>query len=324
MSNVYNPAAIYDEGKFYLFERASPSLRPHYCAVGLLSSSDGVHFEHVVEHPVLSAAQLGYPHGSIQDPRVVKLDGFYYMTFAFRRYAWDISPTGLGVPDAEQPSFPGFDSTTDPNQTRSGIARSRDRISWEFVAWATPDSVDDRNVILFPEKIGGRYAMLRRPIGHVALNTSHSEEHPSIRVSFSTDLRSWTEPEIVIAPKYPWEDNRIGGSTPPIRTERGWLVFYHGVENLHAPTRRVVYRMGAMLLDLEDPRRVIARCPQFIMEPEEYYEKHGLFIPNVIFPTGAVLKDGRVWLYYGCCDTSIGLATAPLDDIVEHVLRMSG
>ncbi len=323
MSNVYNPAALYEDGRFYLFERASPSLRPHHCAIGLLVSDDGIRFEHVSEQPVFSPEMLGYPQGSVQDPRVVRIDGVYYMTFAFRRYAWSISPTGLGVPDAEQTAFPGFDPSTDSNQTRSGIARSLDKLRWEFVGWATPADVDDRNVILFPEKIAGRFALLRRPIGHVTTDTAHSEEHPSIRISFSNDLLTWTEPETVISPRYKWEDNRIGGSTPPIRTPRGWLVFYHGVENVHPPTRRVIYRMGAMLLDLADPRRVLARCPDFVMEPEEYYEKFGLFIPNVIFPTGAVVKDGLVWLYYGCCDTSIGLATAPLDELLEHVLRSS-
>ena len=74
------------------------------------------------------------------------------------------------------------------------------------------------------------------------------------------------------------------------------------------------------MLDLQDPRRVIARCPDFIMEPEEYYEKFGLFIPNVIFATAAVEKDGLLYIYYGVCDTAIALATVPLDELVAHVL----
>jgi predicted GH43/DUF377 family glycosyl hydrolase len=86
-----------------------------------------------------------------------------------------------------------------------------------------------------------------------------------------------------------------------------WLTLYHGVQSVHRPTLRVVYRLGAMLLDLDDPTRVIARPPDFIMEPETYYEKLGLFIPNVIFPTGNVVKDGLLWIYYGVCDTAIAL-----------------
>ena len=121
-------------------------------------------------------------------------------------------------------------------------------------------------------------------------------------------------------PEYKWEDNRIGGSTVPIRTDAGWLLLYHGVETQDAAVRRVCYRLGAALLDLEDPRRVIARCPRFVMEPEEYYEKFGLYIPNAIFPTAGVVVDGLLHLYYGACDTAICLATVPLDELVEHVL----
>jgi predicted GH43/DUF377 family glycosyl hydrolase len=253
MSNAYNPGALYEDGKFFLYERAAGSLRPHYCSIGLLESADGVHFQHVSDKPVLTPQMLGYPHGSVQDPRVVKIDGVYYMTFAFRRFAWNISPTGVGVPDAEQGAFPGFDPATDKNQTRSGIAVSKDRVQWEFLGWATPPDLDDRDVILFPEKIGGRFALLRRPIGFVATDTCHGEEHPSIRISYSEDLKQWTDPEVVIRPEFGWEDNRIGGSAPPVRTAHGWLTLYHGVQTVDAPTRRVIYRLGAALLDLVDP-----------------------------------------------------------------------
>jgi predicted GH43/DUF377 family glycosyl hydrolase len=320
MSHAYNPGVILENGHFFLYERTAGSLRPHQCRIGLLESGDGVHFRHVLDRPVLTPEQIGFPHGSVQDPRVVRIDGTYYMTFAFRRYAWNIFPTGLGVPDAEQADFPGFDPAKDSNQTRSGIAVSRDRIHWEFLAWATPEEIDDRDVILFPEKIDGRFALLRRPIGFVDTDTGHGEEHPCIRISFSEDLRTWSEPEAVLRPEFAWEDNRIGGAAPPIRTEAGWLVLYHGVENADPSVRRVIYRMGAALLDLDDPRKVLARAPDFLMEPEPYYEKFGAFLPNVVFPTGAVVKDDLLWIYYGCCDTAIGLATVPLADVLEYLL----
>ena len=178
-------------------------------------------------------------------------------------------------------------------------------------------------MILFPEKIGGRFALLRRSSGFVNTDTGHSEAHPSICISYSTDPQTRTEPEVVIRPEFKWEDNRIGGSTPPVRTERGWLMLYPGVENTQPATRRVVYRVGAMLLDLNDSRQVLARAPNFIMEPETYYETFGLFIPNVIFPTGAVVKDGLLWIYSGCCATAIGLATMSLNELVDHICAAS-
>jgi len=133
---------------------------------------------------VFSPEMVGYPYGSVQDPRVVKIEDAYFMTFAFRRFAWSIFPAGLGVPEASQSPFPGFDPSTDKNQTRSGIAVSKDRVHWEFLGWATPEDIDDRDVILFPEKIDGRFALLRRPIGFVDTirDTARSTRRSAFRI----------------------------------------------------------------------------------------------------------------------------------------------
>ncbi len=315
-----NPAALYDEGKFYLYERAAGGLRPFHCYIGMLESDDGVHFRHVQDQPVLTPEMCGCKYGSVQDPRTVRIGDTYYMTFAFRPYAWSSHPTGVGVPESHQFEWPGVSFRDEDNQSQSGIAVSRDRIHWEIVGWVNPKTIDDRNVILFPEKIGGKFAVLRRPSPFVSTQAQHTV-HPAVQLSYSADLVEWSEPQVVIRPQFAWEDNRIGGSTPPIKTQQGWLVLYHGVQSIFPPTRRVVYRMSAMLLDLQDPTKVLARCPEPIMEPTEYYEHHGLYIPHVIFPTGAVVKDGLVYIYYGVCDTAIAMATVPLSDLLAHVLQ---
>jgi predicted GH43/DUF377 family glycosyl hydrolase len=322
MATVFNPGVIYEESRFYLYERAAGGLRPFQCAIGLLESGDGIHFRHVTDQPVFTPEMAGSQYGSVQDPRVVKIDGVYYLTYAFRPYAWDSYPTGLGVPESREVEYPGFTGKSEENQTRSGIAVSMDRVHWRHHSWATPKQIDDRDVILFPEKIGGKFALLRRPLRFVSPDHSsiQSIDAPGIWICFSDDLRSWSEPELLIKPEHEWEGGRIGGATPPIRTDEGWLVFYHGVENQHPPTRRVCYRLGAVMLDLDDPKRVLARTRDFIMEPEAYYERFGLYIPNVIFPTGNVVKDGLLYLYYGVCDTAIALATVPLEELVAHVM----
>jgi predicted GH43/DUF377 family glycosyl hydrolase len=92
------------------------------------------------------------------------------------------------------------------------------------------------------------------------------------------------------------------------------------VEEADPSVRHVIYRVGALLLDLEDPMKVIARTPHALMEPEAYYEKFGLYIPDVVFPTGNVVVDGVLHVYYGVCDTAIALATVPLDDLLTHLL----
>ena len=334
MATVFNPGVLYEDGRFYLYERAAGQLRPFHCSIGLLESEDGVHFTHVSDQPVFTPEMAGSKYGSVQDPRVVKLDGRYYMTYAFRPYAWSSHPTGVGVPESHESEFPGVErapvapakpgsanvqGARPDNMTRSGIAVSEDRIHWRHLCWPTPPDLDDRDVILFPEKINGRYALLRRPLQYVG--PQYGTDYPGIWISFSEDMESWTEAQLVIKPEFAWEDNRIGGSTPPIKTEQGWLVLYHGVENQNPALRRVCYRLGALLLDLDDPTKVLARTDHAIMEPETYYERFGLYIPNVIFPTANIVKDGLVYLYYGVCDTAIALATVPLNDLVEHVLH---
>ena len=318
MATVFNPGVLYEDGKFYMYERAAGGLRPFHCYIGMLESDDGIHFTHVKDQPVFTPEMAGSRYGSVQDARVVKIDDTYYMTYAFRPYAWNSHPTGVGVPESHEPDFPGFSGSSEDNQTRSGIAVSKDRVNWEHRCWPTPPELDDRDVILFPEKIGGRFALLRRPLNFVSPDSSSGA--PAIWICFSDDLDTWSEPELIAEPQFPWEDGKIGGSTPPVRTEDGWLVIYHGVENQHPPTRRVVYRLGAMVLDLDDPRKVLARTSDFIMEPEEYYEKFGLYIPNVIFPTGNVVKDGTLYLYYGVCDTAIALATVSLNELVNSLM----
>ena len=320
MATVFNPGVLYDDdGRFYMYERAAGQLRPFHCYIGMLDSDDGVHFRHVSDQPVFTPEMAGSAYGSVQDPRVAKIDGRYYMTYAFRPYAWNSNPTGVGVPHSTEPTFPGFSGKPEENMTRSGIAVSDDRVHWRHLCWATPQEMDDRDVILFPEKIDGRFALLRRPLQFVG--PQYGTDYPGIWICFSEDLEHWTEPQLVIKPEFEWEDNRIGGASPPIRTEQGWLVLYHGVENVDRATRRVCYRLGAIMLDLDDPTKVIARPDHFLMEPETYYERFGLYIPNVIFPTANIVKDGLLYLYYGVCDTAISLATVPLDELVAHVMQ---
>jgi predicted GH43/DUF377 family glycosyl hydrolase len=321
MATVFNPGVIYDENRFLMYERAAGTLRPFHCYIGMLQSEDGVHFRHVKDKPVFTPEMAGSSYGSVQDPRVVKIEGTFYMTYAFRPYAWNYHPTGLGVPECSAAEFPGFSGKPEDNQSRSGIAASADGVHWEHRCWATPLELDDRDVILFPEKIGGRFALLRRPLQYVG--PEYGTDRPGIWICFSKDLQSWSQPVLIAKPESEWEGDRIGAATPPIRTDKGWLVLYHGVENQYPPTQRVVYRIGGMILDLNDPRKVIARTRDFIMEPEAYYERFGLYIPNVIFPTGGVVKGGLLYLYYGVCDTAIALATAPLDALVDHVLKES-
>lgn len=309
---TFNPGVVIDDdGTFYMLERACASLAPLHCSFGLLRSKDGLNFEHVVDEPVFTAAQLGTPRGTVEDARVVKIDGTFYMTYVHRNYAPMCYPNGKGIPFyTHQTDVP----PDDPNNYRSGIARSTDMIHWEDLGRVTPVDVDDRDCVLFPEKVGGRYAMLRRPMHYVG--PEYGCDRPSIWISYSDDLTTWSDAGLVAAPEQAdWEAVKIGAAAQPIRTDEGWLILYHGVDE------NVAYRAGVMLLDLENPAKVIARAPGYILEPETYYEHVGLVIPHVVFPSANVVRDGTVYVYYGCCDTCIAVATAGLDELLAFAMQ---
>lgn len=311
--STFNPGVIFDNGKFYLYERAAGSLRPFQTAIGVLASNDGVHFEHLVDKPVFSGEILGVPEASVEDARVVKIDGKFYMCYAMQPYQFDCWPTGIAVPDYYPEYYPEWKRyNVEPMITRSGIAVSDDGIHFKQLCYTTPPEIDDRDNALFPEKINGKFAILRRPMQYVG--EKYGTDIPGIWISYSDDLLDWSSPELVaVAENFEWEGTKIGTAATPLKTDKGWLVLYHGVDT------NSVYRVGAMLLDLKDPKKVIARTKKFIMEPEEYYEKFGLVIPNVIFPTGNLIKDGLLYIYYGCCDSSIGLATIPVEELLENI-----
>lgn len=322
---TFNPAVYSVNGSYRMLERTAGNLRPFICQLGLLKSDDGVHWTHVSSEPAFTPGMCGSAIGSVQDPRVVEMEGTWWMTFAYRPYAWSSHPTGVGVPESHETDFPDLPPVPQAgergssnvaggrldNLTRSGLAVSEDGEEWRFHSWISKDTIDDRNVILFPKKINGYYHALRRPL---------EAQRACIWLSRSKDLNDWDEPRILAKAQFAWENNRIGGSCPPIQTDHGWLVFYHGVETTDPSTRSVTYRMGAMLLDLEDPLKILARSPLPLFQPEAYYEKTGVYIPNVVFPTSCLVIQEQLFLYYGACDTCIGLARANLKAVLDYLL----
>jgi predicted GH43/DUF377 family glycosyl hydrolase len=310
---VFNPAVIREEdGTFYMIERAAGSLRPFQCAFGLLHSRDGIAWKHASAGPILTPSDLGYPYGSLQDPRRVKMDSLYYLVGVLRPYCWDCLPTGIGLPEYREVNYPNrnFD---EPNVSRSFIATSADLRSWRVLGYCSDIACDDRDNILFPEKINGRYALLRRPLDRM----ENGSKGPGIWLSYSDDAVHWGQPQLIAGPEQAWEGQKIGGATPPVRTPAGWLALYHGVD------ADAIYRVGALLLDAGDPAVVLARTGEPIFEPQEYYECTGLVIPNVVFPSGNVIVGDELWIYYGVCDSAIALATIKLEDLLRSMSGQS-
>ena len=167
----------------------------------------------------------------------------------------------------------------------------------------------NRNGVLVPRKIGGKYAMLSRPSdrGHTPFGDIHC--------SFSPDMVHWGQHRFVMKPNGGWQSTKVGAGPIPIETTQGWLMIYHGVLT---SCNGFVYSMGAALLDLEQPWKVIARTSPYILSPQELYECVG-DVPNVVFPCAALVDapTGRMAVYYGCADTCTGLAFCYVDELIE-------
>ena len=309
-----NPGAWYDEAthQVTMLYRAAGDDPEHRIYMGLAVSDNGYHFERQSDQPVFGPSQDGIDAGCVEDPRIIKMGEWYYVTYAFRPFPpgqyWlnsnHLAYRTMSCPD----EFPWI---LRQNETSTGLAMTKDFRTWIRAGRMTDPTVDDRDVILFPEKIDGQYWMLHRPVNWVG--ERYGTEYPAIWISKSDDLLGWSESKLLAKGAFAWENKKIGGNTPPIRTPYGWLTLYHAVgEDKH-------YRLGAMLLDLQDPTIVRYRSYDWLLQPEETYETEGYY-PGVCFPCGKVVIDGTLFVYYGGADKYVGLATCKLDDLLAYLL----
>jgi beta-1,4-mannooligosaccharide/beta-1,4-mannosyl-N-acetylglucosamine phosphorylase len=275
-NTVFNGTPIVTEDGVYLLLRVEG--QQGYSFFALARSKDGLHFT-IDEKPVMLPARQGpfafYETAGIEDPRVTILEETCYVVY-----------TAVG-----------------DCGSRIALAKTADYVTYERIALISEPG--NKDGILFPRKINGRYARLDRPIGL---------DRGSIWISYSPDLVNWGDSEVVITPRpgY-WDDFRVGASVTPIETQQGWLEIYHGVKMTSGGP---IYRIGVVLLDSDDPSKVIKRGDQPILAPREEYERVG-DIPNVCFACGAVLSNsGETKIYYGAADTSICVATCTIEQLL--------
>ena len=308
---VCNPGAWYENGKFYLYYRAAGNDEAHHIHIGLAVSDDGFHFNRVSDKPVLSPTKDNFDAGSVEDPRIVKIGREYYMTYAFRPYPpgqyWKYKYDQVKAPEHDELA----PRCLRENIGNTALAMSKDLFNFKKVGRLTEPSLDDRDVILFPEQINGLFYMLHRPKDHNG--AVYDTEYPAIWIKSSKDLMSWNTPsKLLLKGRESWEI-KVGGNTPPVRTSEGWLLLYHGVDDNY------VYRIGACLLSLEDPTVVLYRTRHFILEPETEIERNGLYKWGVVFPTGIVLRDKTLFVYYGASDQWCCVATCNIDELITFI-----
>ena len=312
-----NPGVYFDKGVFYMLYRAAGDDAEHVIRLGLATSTDGFPFERASRQPVFEPGTDNFDSGCVEDPRIVKFDDDYYVTYAYRPFPpgqyWRFGHDEVQLPDCG----PHAPAAIARNLGNSALAVTTDFRRFRRLGRITSPVLDDRDVILFPEKIGGRYVMLHRPKEYVG--EPYGVSYPSIWLKFSDDLLDWEKKEshlLVTGREGTWEE-KIGGSTPPLRTDRGWLLIYHGVEH----GGRGFYRAGALLLDLENPLRIIARSPGFILEPEHDYELEGYY-KGCVFPTGNVIVDDTLFVYYGGADKYVGVATCNVQELLDSFIEL--
>ncbi|WP_109832065.1 glycoside hydrolase family 130 protein [Reichenbachiella versicolor] len=310
---VCNPGAWYEDGRFYLLYRAAGNDIEHRIHLGLAISEDGVNFKRVSDSPVLSPSEDGPDAGCVEDPRIVKFDDKFYVTYAYRAYApgqyWKLAYDEVTEHNLGQ----NAPVVLSKNIGNTGLAVSEDLMSFKKVGRLTKSNLDDRDVILFPEKVNGKFVLLSRAKQWVG--EEYGTEYPAIWITFSDDMMEWdySTSKLLIKGEESWE-KKIGGSTPPLRTKDGWLTLYHGVDD------KDIYRVGAILLDINDPTKVIGRTTDFIMEPEFDYETDGIY-KGCVFPTGNVIVDGVLYVYYGAADQYCGLATCQIDNLLNFIKK---
>jgi len=281
VSTVHNAGVVKHNGRYVMLFRSH--LLNGRCVIGLAESEDGYSFT-VSPEPFLVPAKQGvfaeYEEYGVEDLRICAMDDEYLLTY----------------------------SAYSRHGVRIALARTTDFIRVERIALIS--QADMRNVVIFPQKFDGRYARLDRP---------HSEISPwSIYISYSPDLIHWGDSRVVMKPvTYHWDELKIGPGATPLRTDKGWLHIYHGVYRTMAGA---VYRLGAALHDLDDPSRVIGISDDWILEPEDPWERTG-YVPNVVFTCGAVPEeDGTVKIYWGGADTVMCAGSAQIRDLVEICL----
>ncbi|TRZ51658.1 glycosidase [bacterium] len=280
---VFNPAAIMVDDSVYLIYRAMGRSYGHSC-LGLAVSRDGINFERRQKPFYYGGGHLNESFG-IEDPRIVRIEDKYYLIYTA------VSEDLDGEIDR---------SWREEIAKKPMIALSTTKDFLTFIDYdVIIPNLSGKDSSFFPTKVDGKYWLLYR------------EGVGKTYFAKSSTLTSWQERILVFEerPGY-WDCKRTGIGAPPIQTEKGWLLFYHGVDDANT------YRLGIMFLDLKNPSQILYRSPEPVLEPEKDYEKSG-YIDNVVFTCGAIEKNGQYYVYYGASDRVIGLATVEKKSVLD-------
>lgn len=269
---VFNAAIVRDSDIFHMLYRARGE--DDISRLGYAVSRDGFDFLRL-DKPVFEPGGEFETLGC-EDPRVIRMGGEFYMTYtAYSKHGCRVS-----------------------------LAATKNFITWRRYGVVLPD-MENKDAVLFPEKRGGKYVMFHRPMP--------PKEPWGVWIAYSDNLLNWEGYKVVMMPREGhWDSVRIGAASPPFKTERGWLLIYHGADE------REIYRLGMALFDLNDPSLLLKRQDESILEPEEEYELHGQHA-NVVFSCGGCELENSYYIYYGGADFVTCVATVEKDVLLNSL-----
>lgn len=296
---TFNPAAYYDGEKVNILYRAVGE--SGLSVFGYASARDGYHIDERLDEPVYFPREefegvhgkprnvkdffkSGWGWGGCEDPKLTEIEGRIYMTY--------VAFNGYSEPRIALSSIPKEDF----------LNRKWD---WEMPKLISAPGIVSKSGCIFPEKIAGKYAIFYRVF-------------PNIVIDYRDDLEfkdgKWLEAKEKITIRYPlWDSRKVGVGAPPIKTELGWLVIYYAVDD-RDPHR---YKIGAMILDLDHPAQVLFRTNRPILTPAHSYEYDGT--RGIVYPDGAVVRHGTLFVYYGSADKFVCVATAPFQEFLHQL-----
>lgn len=318
---VLNPAVIQVGKTIHLFYRALA--KDNYSTIGYCRLSAPMTVEQRNEVPLL-VPQAEYEYQGLEDPRIVDIDGLYYLSYtAFNGInalgalatSSDLvhwKKLGIIVPKITYEEFKHF---TDLDQEAHNKYKRFNEQNVGYDKHERDVFLWDKNLIFFPRKINDKLCFLHRikPEMQIVVQVEKIED---LTVEFWQNYFLSFDEHVVLAPKYPHEVSYIGGGCPPIETSAGWLLIYHSV---HDTIKGYVYSACAALLDLEDPNKEIARLPYPLFFPDKEWELIGE-VNNVCFPTGAVVENDTLYIYYGAADKRIAVASMSMAELINELL----
>lgn len=283
---TYNPAALYEDGRVHLLYRA---LSNHNTSVfGYAASRDGIHIDERFDEPVYQP----------REPFEMKLEP--------KAYSGCEDPRITRIGDTLYVCYTAFDGKHPPRIALTSIGLSqflKKEWVWAKPVLLSPPDFDNKDACIFPEEVKGGYLIFHRMGDDIDI---------ALVPTLSFDGMTWLEERRWLKPRRGmWDSKKVGIAAPPLKTQNGWILIYHGVSEDDN-----MYRVGAVLLALEDPTKIIGRTDEPLLEPQAPYEKEGL-VSNVVFPCGNVLIGDTIYIYYGGADEVVSVANIAVNTLLE-------